>query len=100
MNFEITFSNQKDALMLNNPPEGVSVIKPPITITKGYGAEEIAVTVVISLATGIPASLIAAWLYDKLKNHRSSQIRINRTEIYMSEGKITKIIEETIKIKD
>lgn len=85
--------------MLNDPPEGVSVIKPPITITKGYGAEEIAVTVVIGFATGIPASLVAAWLYDKLKYHRSNQISINRREIHMSEGELTKIIEETIKIK-
>jgi len=100
MNIEITFSNNKDALLLKDAPKGVSVMVPPLEFRKGYGAEEIAVSLVIGLATGIPASLVASWLYDKLKNHRSSQISINRREIHISEGEITKIIEETIKIKE
>ncbi|MFO0793977.1 MAG: hypothetical protein U0586_07920 [Candidatus Brocadiaceae bacterium] len=99
MNIEITFSNQKDALMLSDPPAGVSVIKPPITITKGYGAEEIAVSVIIAVATGVPINLFTSWLYDKMKHSRSSKICINRKEIHLSQGEITKVIEETIKIK-
>lgn len=100
MNFEMTFSNQKDALLLNNEvPKGVSLIMPNIVITKGFGTET-AVTIVISVATGIPSSLVAAWLYDKLKHHRSRQISINRKEINFSQGEITKVIEETIKIKE
>ena len=100
MDIEMTFSNNKDALLLNNDiPPGISLIMPKIIITKGFGTET-AVTIIISVATGIPSSLIAAWLYDKLKHSRSRQISINRKEIHLSEREITKIIEETIKIKE
>jgi len=100
MEIEMTFSNNKDALHLKNDvPSGISLIMPDIVITKGFGSET-AVTIVISVATGIPASLVAAWLYDKLKHHRSNKISINRKELHVSEGEITKIIEETIRIKE
>jgi hypothetical protein len=100
MDIEITFSNNKDALLLNDAPKGVSVMVPPLEFQKDYGAEDIAVSVIISVATGVPASLVAAWLYDKLKYHRSRQISIDRREIHISKGELTKIIEETIKIKE
>ena len=101
MNIKITFSNQKDALILNHDiPPGISITMPPdIAITKDFGTQEIAVTVIVSFA-GIPAQLVAKWLYDKLKHHRSRQISINRKEIHLSEGELTKIIEEAIKIKE
>ena len=100
MDFEMTFSNQKDALLLNNDvPKGISLIMPDIVIKKDFGAPDIAVSIVVGVATGIPSSLVAAWLYDKLKHHRSRQISINRREVHISEGEIIKVIEETIKVK-
>jgi len=100
MDIEITFSNNKDALLLNNNvPDGISLIMPPIIITKGYGLET-AVSIVVSVAAGIPSGLVANWLYDKLKHHRSRQISINRREINFSQGEITKIIEEAVDIKE
>lgn len=100
MNIEMTFSNQKDALLLKNDvPPGISLTMPDIIIRKDFGTD-IAVSVVVGVATGIPSSLVAAWLYDKLKHHRSRQICINRREVHISEGEITKIIEETVKIKE
>jgi hypothetical protein len=35
MNIEITFSNNKDALLLNDAPQGVSLVVPDIVIAKG-----------------------------------------------------------------
>lgn len=100
MEIEMTLSNNKDALLLKNDvPSGISLIMPDIVITKGLGSET-AVSIIISVATGIPTSLVAAWLYDKLKHHRSSKICINRKEIHVSEGEITKVIEETVKIEE
>jgi H+/gluconate symporter-like permease len=100
MNFEMTFSNQKDALLLKNEvPPGISLTVPDIIIRKDFGTD-IAVSIVIGVATGIPSSLVAAWLYDKLKHHRSRQICINRREVHISEGEITKVIEETTKISE
>jgi hypothetical protein len=100
MDIEITFSNQKDALLLNRDiPPGVSLMMPDIVINKISGAPDVAAAVVISFS-GIPATLLAKWIYDKIKHNRSRQICINRKEIHLSEGEITKVIEETIKIKE
>ncbi len=101
MDIDIYFSNQKDALLLKHEtPAGISLTMPDIVIRKDFGAPGIAVSVVVGIATGIPSSFVASWLYDKLKHHKSRQIRINRKEIDFSQGEITKIIEETIKIKE
>lgn len=98
---QLTLSDQRDALLLDHEtPNGISPKIPPITIKKNFGAEDIAISIVISFAAGIPASIVAAWLYDKLKHGRSRQISINHREIYLDKGQITKIIEDSINIKD
>ncbi len=100
MQIEVNLSNNKDAFLLNNNiPSGVSFNLPTITINKDFSAADIAVTIVISVATGVPSSLVAAWLYDKFKQCRSDQITINRRVINLSDGKVTQIIEESIKVE-
>jgi len=100
MNIEVTLSNKKDVFLLNHDtPSGVSFNLPVISSNKDMSAADIAVTIVINIATGVPASLVAAWLYDKLKQGRSDQISINRRVINLSDGKVTQIIEESINIK-
>ncbi|SRR6266567_2005758 len=99
MEIEVTLSNNRDAFLLNSDiPSGVAFAMPEIVMTKSFGTET-AVTIFISLATGVPSSLAAAWLYDKLKQGRSNQISINRREIHFSDRKVTKIIEEAINEK-
>ena len=96
---EVTFSNNRDAFLLNKGiPSGVTLKIPEVVIIKGFDTET-AITIGISLATGIPSSLIAAWLYDKFKQCRSDKISINRREINLSDGKVTQIIEESINIE-
>lgn len=96
---EVTLSNNRDAFVLNNDvPSGVSLKIPEVIMTKSFGTET-AITIGISLATGIPSSLVAAWLYDKFKQCRSNQISINRRVINLSDGKVTQIIEESIKVE-
>lgn len=93
---EVALSNNRDAFLLNNDiPSGVTLEIPEIVITKSFGTDT-AITVGISIATGVPSSLIAAWLYDKFKQCRSDQITINRKEIHLTDGKVAKIIKETI----
>ena len=100
MEIEVILSNNKDAFLLSNDiPSGVSFVMPVIFMTKSFGTET-AVAIVISFAAGVPSSLVAAWLYDKLKQGRSSQISIDRREIHFSDGKVTKIIEEAINEKN
>lgn len=98
-NIEVTFSNNRDAFVINDDvPSGVTLKIPEVIMMKSKGTE-IAITIGISLATGIPSSLVAAWLYDKFKQCRSNQISINRRVINLSDGKVTQIIEESIKIE-
>ncbi len=99
MNFEVTLSNNRDAFTLDSGvPSGICLRVPEVIMNKSVGSE-IAITIGISLATGVPSSLAAAWLYDKFKQCRSNQISINRRVINLSDGKVTQIIEESISIK-
>jgi len=85
----LAFSLKKDV------PKGIEVSFPPIR--ESFSPDFTAVvTITISFASGVASKIIASWLYDKLKNSRSNQITINRREIIISEGEITKIIEERI----
>lgn len=96
---EVTLSNNRDTFVLNNNvPAGVTLKIPQVVITKDFGTET-AINIGISIAAGIPSSLIAAWLYDKFKQCRSNQIRINRRVINLSDGKVTQIIEESINVE-
>ena len=46
----------------------------------------------------VAASLVAAWLYDKLKG-KASKITIDRTEVRLDKGEIARIIQEKIKVQ-
>ncbi len=100
MQIELYLSNNRDALGFDQDvPEGISVSIPFFLVKKDFGVEE-AITVIISLTAGVPFALLAAWLYDKLKNPRSNHITINRREIQIDKGEIARIIEETLDIKN
>lgn len=49
----------------------------------------------LDIGKGIAIGVVATWLYNKIKN-RSVKLRINRTEIEISEGEITRILREII----
>lgn len=53
---------------------------------------------VISISASVPSGLFVAWLYDKIKG-RAYTIEIERTEIEMSLGEITRVVHEKINIK-
>ncbi|NQT25990.1 hypothetical protein HQ585_11585 [candidate division KSB1 bacterium] len=93
---EISFSDNKDGLYLKTDlPEGISIDSPPIYIKKVYGFSE-PINMIVYFALGVSAKVAASWLYDKLKDCRSDKITIDRKEIILSEGEITRIIEEKI----
>jgi hypothetical protein len=76
-------------------PEGVTVFVPPIMMKRSDGAEGIA-TIILTLTGSVVTSAIGSWLYDKLKAGRSRTVKINRREIEIENGEITRIIEECI----
>jgi hypothetical protein len=56
------------------------------------GLPEIA-TLSIEVGSMTAAQLAASWLYDKLKG-RTTKLTIERTEVRMEKGEITRIIRE------
>lgn len=44
----------------------------------------------------VGAGLIAAYLYDKLKKGRATRLRIDRTEVEIDKGEITRVLSEHI----
>jgi hypothetical protein len=64
-----------------DPPEGVEVRAPPVVLGRSLDSQELLVAVV-SVAAGVPASLIANWLFEKLKKGKEhTKVRIRRKEI-------------------
>ena len=78
------------------PPEGVSITMRLLESVDLSGIGEF----VLLIAGGVPASLFAAWLYDKLEKHGAKTIRIDRHEIVVDRGEIERIIWEKIEIRN
>jgi hypothetical protein len=53
----------------------------------------------ITFASGVISSLVASWLYSKLKDCNIKTIRFERKQIAISKEGIQKVIEEFIQIK-
>lgn len=51
---------------------------------------------VLHLSDGVGTGLIAAYLYDKLRKGRATKLRIDRTEVEIHKGEITRVLEEHI----
>ena len=77
--------------------DDVTVTLGSMSIRKGFGVPE-TITLVVEFTSGVGASLVAAWLYNKLRG-RSEKVRIERTEIQLDEGQIKRIITEKIERK-
>jgi hypothetical protein len=76
-------------------PHGVQVLLRPLRLERGAGSEGHIVDLVLSIPLGVTASLIAAWLYDRL-NGRAERLRIDRTEVTIEEGEIRRVVHEHI----
>ena len=63
-------------------------------IRKALGASE-TVKFIITFGSGVGASLVATWLYNKLKG-RMNSLRINRRIVELDKGEIARVIEEEI----
>jgi hypothetical protein len=69
-----------------------------IYIRKAVGFPEI-VYFSLTFGLGVSASLVANWLYNKLRKKKIEKLIIDRRVIEIDEGEIKKIIEERLKIE-
>jgi len=65
---------------------------------KAIGFPEI-VYFTLTFLSGVSASVIANWLYEKLKGKKIDKIIIDKTEVILDKEEITKVIKEKIEIK-
>ena len=84
-------------ILQESAPDGVTVSFGPIIERRDFGTQEL-ISISIGFAAGIPSSMIASWLYDKLKGKQTTKIRIHRTEIDCCDGDLRRIVEETISV--
>lgn len=59
----------------------------------GCTESTILIDIIISLSTGVTSSIIATWLYSKIKN-TNTKIKYNRKYINLDKDSITVLIEE------
>ncbi|MGD2080097.1 MAG: hypothetical protein PVJ36_03060 [Nitrospirota bacterium] len=82
-------------------PDGVQLTRLPFVERRDLDAESIA-TGVLTFSSGIAASLIASWIYDKIKKFKDRpelSIRINERTIHkITLEEITEIIEREMSI--
>ncbi len=57
-------------------------------------------SVVEGVTVSVAAGLIAAWLYDKLKQKKPASLIIETTEVEFEEGKIKHVIQSKLKTSD
>lgn len=67
-------------------------------IRKAIGFPEI-VYFILTFSLGVSASVIANWIYDKIKGKEIEKIIIEKTEVDLNREEITRIIKEKIEIK-
>ena len=89
-------------LAYNDLPEGVQIIRcRPEMARRSIDYSDIA-TGVLTFASGVSASIVAAWIYDKIKGIKDKpgfQIKINeKTVRQFDEKSITEMIEREIEI--
>jgi hypothetical protein len=82
-------------------PEGLKLVPQPMEERRDANYVPVA-TGVLTLASGVAASIIAAWIYDKIKKVKDKPqfwIRINeKTVRQIDENSITEMIEREIEL--
>jgi len=85
---KITIPNGDAALVF----EGESIAKAGIDLPR-------VVEFSLTFGAGVAASVVANWLWDKLKSRQVTSITIDRSSVEFEEGQIKKIITEKISTK-
>lgn len=80
---------------------GGTITMQSVVVRKAYGIPQY-IEIVLSVGGSIGAGIASNYIYDKLKKHNGENlsIRINRHEVEFDRGKITKKIEEELKLHE
>ena len=91
----LVFELQQDA------PEGVSVKVLPFEMRRHWGGHDVALAF-INFAGGVSASLVAAWLFEKLKKGKEhTKISVGGKEIkHETLVELVRVLEEILEVED
>jgi hypothetical protein len=79
-------------------PGGGVITYQGTVVRKSFGVPE-TISLLLTVGGSVTINLISSWLYDKLKG-RTTTLRIDRKEINLEKGEITRIIEEKMEKRD
>jgi len=66
---------------------------------KAFGLPE-TLELILSFGSGVVSSVVASWLYEKLKNRPNTTLRIEEQQVELEEGEIRRVFTRLIECKD
>ena len=78
---------------VNGPPD-VTVKITQLPLQKAFDIPTV-VTITLTFAGSVASSVAGDWLYNLAKRGRVEKIMINRREVELHQGEITRMVEET-----
>ena len=79
-------------------PGNAELVMERMLMRKAFGFPE-TLELLLSFGSGVVSSLVATWLYEKLKNRPNTTVRIEEQEIELDEGQIKRVITRLIEHK-
>ncbi len=80
------------------PPQGVTVSYHERLRESADVTTTLVLGLVVGFVSGVPASMVAAWLYDQLRKRNTARIRIDQEEIDVNQGEIERIVRTKMEI--
>ncbi|NJA06845.1 hypothetical protein HC024_14105 [Methylococcaceae bacterium WWC4] len=96
-NGETSFLNDENSLELI--PEGCSIFFEPKTKSLGMSTSEVIINVVINFSSGVPAGLLANWLFNRLQLSKTNRAFDNNGELVSSIKELEEKIDTLKKSK-
>lgn len=99
--FELFDSNSMSVGMTRDVPGGAKIELGELPLQKrDIGAVQCLIPIVLTFGRDVAVGVLGSWLYDKLKSKHVKGLRINRTRIEITEETITRIIAESIDVRE
>lgn len=80
-------------------PGNAELVMRSLLTRKAFGLPE-TLELVISFSSGVASSLVASWLYEKLRNRSNTKLRIEEQQVELEEGHIKRVFTRLIERKD
>lgn len=96
-NGDVSFMNDENSF--EPIPEGCSIFFEPKTKSLGMATSEVIINVVINFSSGVPAGLLANWLFNRLQLSKTNRAFDNNGELVSSIKELEEKIDALNKSK-